>query len=309
MSKETDLLKKSIGHHSLIADSVSMLMHKCGYGDINLAGANSRYKTFTKLEKEFKKQIGKANFPAYTDDRSEVVWICWLQGFDNAPDLVKNCIASMQYHLKDKQLIFLSAENFRDYCEMPEYIIDKWKKGIIGNAHFADLLRLALLIQHGGLWMDATVYMTGPLPDYITDGDFFGYRDGFFNCDLINFGNWLIYAKPNNLFLKETYSLLLTYWKKYNYAKHYFIFQMFFRMVTDTYPEEWKRIPYFNQMDLHIFSVEITETFNARRFCQLCRLTPIHKLSTKSITAEKATNSYYSHLNTLYRENNVEIHN
>lgn len=300
MSRVKALLKKSIEHHSLIADTVSLTMHRFGYGDINLAGANSRYKTFTRLEREFKKQIGTAEFPHYDSRRCNTVWICWLQGFDAAPPLVKNCVASMQYYLKDREIVLLDKNNFSNYCEIPSFLIEKWEKGIISNTHFSDLLRLALLIQNGGLWMDATVYMTGPLPAYITEGEFFGYRDGFFECDLINFGNWLIYSEPNNLLLNETFRLLTAYWKKYNYAKHYFIFQMFFRMVTDAYPDYWKQVPYYNQMNLHIFSFEFLQKYDQHRFFQLCELTPLHKMSNKADTADAVPDSYFSRMDTLY---------
>ncbi len=300
MDKVKKLFEKSKSNHSLVYDTVSYGMYKLGYGDINLAGANSRYKTFTKLEKEFKNQIGKKSFKKYGGERTNTVWICWLQGIESAPELVKSCVKSMQHYLKGKDIVFINKDNFREYCEIPEYIIDKWEKGIISNTHFSDILRLALLIQNGGLWMDSTVYMTGELPDYICDGDFFAYRDGFFNCDLINMGNWLIYSKADNLLLNETLSLIYEYWKKYDYTKHYFIFQMFFRMVTDYYAEEWSKIPYFSQMDQHIFSFEFLEEYNEKRFRQLRQLTPIHKLSNKIDVSKAKSGSYYSMLDKLY---------
>ena len=301
MSKAKSLFEKSKNNHSLLYDSVSYGMYKLGYGDINLAGANSRYKTFTKLEKEFKGEIGKTEFREYGGDMCNTVWICWLQGVENAPELVKSCVKSMQYHIKDKEFVFINRDNFSEYCEIPEFIINKWKNGIISNTHFSDILRLALLIQNGGLWLDATVYMTGALPEYICDGDIFAYRDGFFNCDLINIGNWLIYSKPNNILLNETLNLLYSYWKKYNFTKHYFIFQMFFRMVTDYYPDKWNSIPYFSQMDQHIFSFEFLDEYNEKRFNQLKALTPIHKLTNKIDVSEAVQNSYYSMLSELYK--------
>ncbi len=301
MSKAKSLFEKSKSNHSLLYDSVSYGMYKLGYGDINLAGANSRYKTFTKLEKEFKGEIGKTDFKTYENDMSNTVWICWLQGVENAPELVKNCITSIQYYIKDRDFIFINKDNFSNYCEIPGYIVDKWKKGVISNTHFSDILRLALLIQHGGLWLDSTVYMSGELPDYITDGDFFAYRDGFFNCDLINIGNWLIYSKPNNILLNETLSLIYSYWKKYNHTKHYFIFQMFFRMVTDCYEKEWSDVPYFSQMDQHIFSFELLDKFSEKRWAQLKGLTNIHKLTNKIYVSNAEDGSYYSMLDKLYK--------
>ena len=302
MGKVKQLLEKSKNNHSLVYDTVSYGMYKLGYGDINLAGANSRYKTFTKLEKEFKKEIGKSTFKTYDGDMTDTVWICWLQGIETAPKLVENCVASIKYYIKDKEIFFINKENFRDYCEIPEFIIEKWEKGIITNTHFSDILRLALLIQHGGLWLDATVYLTGELPDYICEGDLFVYRDGFFNCDVINFGSWVIYAKPNNIMLNETLNLLYLYWKKYDYMKHYFLLHLMFRLVSDFYKEEWDSIPYFSQMDQHIFSFEILNTYSEKRFEQLKALTTIHKLSNKSDYSLAEKDSYYEKLGEIYKQ-------
>ncbi len=301
MSKTRQLLDKSLKSHSLLYDTVSLVMYKFGYGDINLAGANSRYKTFTKLEKEFKKEIGKTDFTVYDEDMSDAIWICWLQGIESAPELVQHCVRSIEHHIPDRKIIYINKNNFRNYCHIPDFIIKKWEKGLITNTHFSDILRLALLIQHGGLWMDATVYMTGALPTYITDGDFFVYRDGFFNCDVINFGSWIIYAKPNNLLLNETLQLLYLYWQRYDYMKHYFLLHLLFRAVTDCYPVEWNQIPYFSQMDQHIFSFEILNEFDEKRWEQLCALSPLHKLSNKTDVSTAAENSYYARLGELYR--------
>ena len=300
MGRAKSLFEKSKKNHSLVADGVSYLMYKCGFGDINLAGANSRYKTFTELEKEFKKQIGKTDFPVYTDDRSNTVWICWLQGKENAPELVQHCLRSIEHHITDREIVYLDADNFADYCDIPDNIIRKWKTGVITNTHFSDILRLALLTQHGGLWLDATVYMTGSLPTYVTQGDFFVYRDGFFDCDVINFGSWIIYAKPNNLMLNETLALLYAYWQKYDYMKHYFLLHLLFRLVTDSYPEAWHRLPYFSQMDQHIFSMEFLEPYSEKRMQQLKALTPIHKLTTKA-QGTPAEDSFYSRLGEIYQ--------
>ena len=301
MSRIKSLIEKSKNNHALLYDAVSYGMYKLGYGDINLAGANSRYKTFTKLEKEFKSEIGKTEFNKYSRDKSNTVWVCWLQGVDNAPPLIKSCIASMQYHIKDREFIFIDKDNFSTYCEIPEFITEKWKSGIITNTHFSDILRLALLIQNGGLWLDATVYMTGAIPDYITEEDFFVYRDGFFNCDVINFGSWVIYSKPNNLLLNETLNLLYKYWKKYDYMKHYFLLHLMFRLVTDCYENEWNSIPYFSQMDQHIFSFEFLDEYSEKRWKQLKALTPIHKLTTKADFENESKESYFSKLDVLYK--------
>lgn len=63
---------------------------------------------------------------------------------------------------------------------------------MISNTHLSDLLRLELLIRYGGLWIDSTTYMTGTIPAYIDDSNFFVYRNGWMDMEMINMGSWLI---------------------------------------------------------------------------------------------------------------------
>ncbi|MFR5876230.1 MAG: capsular polysaccharide synthesis protein [Eubacterium sp.] len=301
MSRLKNLLKKSLKSRTLIYDINSILIHKLGYADIDLAGANSKYRTFTSLKKKYKSHIGKTKFTKYKGDDKKRVWICWLQGIDNAPELVKNCYASVKHYIRDMEIVVLDKSNIKDYVNLPDYIYDKWEKGIIPNAQFSDLVRTELLIEHGGLWIDSTVYMTGELPSYITDSDFFVYHDGFFDHDMINMNNWLMYSEANNIILQETQNLLFEYWKTHNYMIHYFIMHMFFRMVTDYYPDEWKKVPYFNQIDQHILSTELYNDYDEKRFRQLTDLTSIHKLSNKSDYSKVSEKSYYAMLDRLYK--------
>lgn len=300
MGRLDQLIKKSVKSKTLTYDITSYLFSKMGYGDINLAGQNARYKAFNSLKKKYSKYIGKTEFKHYEGDENPKVWVCWLQGFDNAPDLVKSCVKSMEYHITDMEIVYLDKENIKDYITLPNYIYEKWGKGIIPNAQFSDLVRNQLIIEHGGLWIDATTYLTGSIPDYITGSDFFVYHDGFFECEVINMGNWLIWGHANNILLNETQNLLLSYWKKSNYLKQYFIMQLFFRMVSEHYQEEWSKVPYYSQMNQHTFMMELNNSFDERRWNQLKAITPIHKLSNK-LTLDNQNNPYYTLLDKLYK--------
>ena len=108
---------------------------------------------------------------------NDVVWFGWLQGIDNAPDLVKVCYWSQKNHIQDKTFIDISYTNYKEYVSLPDFIIDKYEKKIIPAAHFSDLLRLELLIQHGGTWIDSTVLCTGTnYPKQIMDCSLFFFR-------------------------------------------------------------------------------------------------------------------------------------
>ena len=43
--------------------------------------------------------------------RNNVVWICWFQGLENAPDIVKRCVGSIQTNLKGKEIILIDNNN------------------------------------------------------------------------------------------------------------------------------------------------------------------------------------------------------
>ena len=59
------------------------------------------------------------------------------------------------------------------YYQLPEYIIDKHKKGYISNTELADILRVSLLSDFGGIWIDATIFIPNHLPDDVLKYNFF----------------------------------------------------------------------------------------------------------------------------------------
>ena len=132
--------------------------------------------------------------------------------------------------------------------------------------------------------------MTGTIPAYIDGSDFFVYRNGWMDMEMINMGSWLIFSKyTNNIILLETQSLLYAYWKKYNYIKNYFLMHIFFRMVTDANPELWEQVPAINHIDSHLLMQELPKHYDENRCQQIMRLTPIHKLTYKVETSSGAT--------------------
>ena len=141
--------------------------------------------------------------------------------------------------------------------------------------------------------MDGTVLMTGRIPTYITNSNFFVYRNGWMDMEMINTANWLIYSKYKNCsLLVEVRELLYRYWSCYSYVKNYFIFHMFLRMVTDANLELWEQVPPINHIDSHLLMQELPKHYDENRCQQITQLTPIHKLTykveiSKGATAEK----------------------
>lgn len=93
------------------------------------------------------------------------IWVCWWQGLEQAPEIVKACLASVQRNAGGREVTLITEENYRQYVHLPDWLEEKYRTGIISRTHFSDVLRLSLLAAYGGLWLDATVFCAGALEE------------------------------------------------------------------------------------------------------------------------------------------------
>ena len=73
------------------------------------------------------------------------------------PDVAKACLNSIKMHADRHPVIVITEANHGDYVDLPDYIRTKVKQGKISLTHLSDILRMALLAKHGGIWIDSTV--------------------------------------------------------------------------------------------------------------------------------------------------------
>ncbi|CBL21499.1 Capsular polysaccharide synthesis protein [Ruminococcus sp. SR1/5] len=77
------------------------------------------------------------------------------------------------------EVIELNENNLFEYVKLPDKIVNMWKQKKITNANFSDLCRIALLADYGGLWIDATVFLTGKIDEKILQSDIFSIKHLF----------------------------------------------------------------------------------------------------------------------------------
>ena len=119
----------------------------------------------------------------------DTIWWCWLQGIENAPEIVKACYRSLQK--LGRKIVVLDEENIPRYVELPAHVTEKYQRGIIGRAHYTDLVRLELLTRLGGAWIDATTWVSGTerIIPLLEEEDLFFFRAGNVSQYII-FDNW-----------------------------------------------------------------------------------------------------------------------
>lgn len=262
----------------------------------DLAYRDYCYKKLYKKYSYVLKENEKNTYPKEREN-SEYVWILWFQGIENAPDLVKKCYESVKKYLPNRNIIIINEKNYKDYIEIPEYIEQKRKKGLITMAHFSDIIRVKLLNKYGGLWIDATVYLTNAPDNVLFENKLFVYKEVSLNpIDKlpISASSWLIYSCRNNNILNLTEKLLLEYWKREHMLLNYYLFHLFFTMATIQYSDEWNEIPTIPNVNPHILQFELNNDFDKEKWRVICKMSNIHKLNYRIENSND--NSFYNYL-------------
>lgn len=235
---------------------------------------------FKHIEKRYRKFLNELEYSQNTNQFSNKVWWCWFQGEEQAPDLNRACLNSLREHLKDRDIIVITEENYEKYIEVPEYIKEKYEKGIITKTHFSDILRMNLLVKHGGTWIDSSVLCTNYDKD-LFDKNLFVYQNWKTGDSSIALSSWFITSEINNPILKDALTLLNEYWKKHDYLINYFLLHFFITMSVNKYKELWEKMDRFSNLPPHILQFELLEKYSARRFKQIEKMSSFHKLNQK----------------------------
>lgn len=186
----------------------------------------------------FDKYKNKQNYMKKNSNEAPV-WVCWLDGIESAPPLVKRCISSIKNNSGTHPVNIITWKNIDKYINLPDYIVEKTKKGMIGPAHFSDVLRICLLAEYGGIWLDSTIYCNGKLPE-----EYFGYS--FFSCKsekedigCVSKNQWTTYCLggfKGNIFFNALRDFFYLYWKQENVAIDYLFFDDAIELARESIP-------------------------------------------------------------------------
>lgn len=265
-------------------------------------------------------------------EHPKVIWWCWLQGIGNAPSIVKACFNSLMREFKGArvqevqglndgyEIKVIDAENWKEYVELPDFIVKKWEKKQIPPALFSDLLRLELLIKYGGTWIDSTVLCTGfkefeslssssgsssspsvqEFKEYL-DADLFLFQYTKQGSIPVSISNWFISAHSNNEVLIVLRDMLYAYWKDFDCVLDYYVFHLFFAMISKEYPEQIAAMPYGQSQNSLVLLHHWDEKFDQKKWDKLTSQVCFHKLAFRvgeNVTKDKE--NYYNYILTEY---------
>ena len=197
--------------------------------------------------------------PAEHRDAEERIYSIWLQGEDKAPEIVRSCFASIRKY-GGRELVVLDEKTLFDYISLPEAILEKYRAGKIRPAHFSDLCRVELLHRYGGYWLDATCFLSAPIPSFATEQDFFVFMAGekvHGNYSYIQ--NCFIRARKGSFLLEAWRAMILDYWLHEERRVDYFQHQVMFRALVTGHPNAAARfagMPQMDQYPTHLYLYE-----------------------------------------------------
>lgn len=209
------------------------------------------------------------------------IWVYWKQGIENAPLLVQKCVESVK-NSSSRPVILLDSNLVQEYVGLPASILKKYSDGNMSDAALSDLVRFSLLEHYGGTWMDATVFMTGDLPEYISNADFFAFKDTFGliqNPALIS--NWLLHCKKGNVVMRATRNMSFAYWMNENYVVDYLFTYMILNICVEHNKTLIGNYPYANSDYSHLLLECIDEKFDDDKMKHIMELSTVQKLTYK----------------------------
>lgn len=229
--------------------------------------------------------------------KNKTIWVCWLQGEKNAPDLVKICMDSVKKNKpEDFEFVLLTQDNLSKYIKLPHFILDKLMRGIITKTHFSDIIRAVILDIYGGCWIDATVYCSGKIPICMVSGELFLFQWSRMDQSVLTISSWWIYAKNSNGLFADLRNLLYNYWEKEQKLRNYYLFHIMFAKVVNSnsfYRSIFFSMPYFNNSTPHTLAAKMQLPFNQQEWNIMKSQSDVHKLTYKNKILQGDIYNYY----------------
>ena len=260
------------------------------------------------LEKEFQPIYGKYASLDYTSTGAipRIIWIMWWQGEESIPPISQACLNSIKKYANDYVVKIITKENYRDYIYLDDVIgyLDqtKFRKARMILPYLSDIIRMRLLKEYGGIWIDSTVLVTNDSIFKLLDS-----QTGFFtlktNCFVDNnlastprrgeFSEFFLASVQNNPFFSFVDECLTfhanNHMSSWDYLMNEYIIRIgmkhipFIKSMLDQIPPSNPRLYW---MEKHY-----NDLFSQTQWDEISETTNVFKLSNKSMTWDDSINN------------------
>lgn len=220
------------------------------------------------------------------------VWICWWQGVEDMPEVIQCCIESLKRNLPIEKttLRIITLDNCMQYVAFTDKIIQKFNEGKITMTHLSDILRAELLYRYGGMWIDATYYVSKKISESIfEDNSLYTLRfeKPIWQAEITQ-GNW----SGNFWFVKKKHHKLFQflleglwyYWEMEDQLIDYFLIDYVIAIAVNEFSEireELEGCPYCSSA---VFELQkyINKKYTSERKIKLMKESGFYKLNRRT---------------------------
>ena len=244
-----------------------------------------------------------------TTEFPKIIWTMWQQGEAQMPETVQASMKTIKDFAKrnDCEFYLLTDENLADFINIPIDITEKYKKKELSAAHYSDIIRFSLLYQYGGIWMDATLFVSPYATLEMFEGDFFTLNHPPLQPEKMErtvgdfkWAGFFLAGKKGKPYFKHIRDLYLYYVLKYPVFIHYLMMDYFIL-------SEYQCNPYFeNLVDrlpilapaerVWFLRDHAHDLFEEKEWEEVLKTTPILKTTYKIKKEEVLPGSYLDQL-------------
>lgn len=217
-------------------------------------------------------------------DKDYKVWVFWYQGQAQMPQVVKVCYANIKKYFGDK-VVLITKDNFAEYVDIPDYILQKVDKKLISITFFSDILRASLLSKYGGLWIDSTIYLAGDIKEDIEGKPFFTNKlkkiDGDSNISGARWSGFFMAGNKDNPLFVNMRRVFLEYLKTHNCLISYFLIDYTINFIYNNNPKVKQMMDDVppNNPNIHFFAKNLFKPYNKTKYEELLKDTKVFKLT------------------------------
>lgn len=225
----------------------------------------------------------------HEDDKTIPVWCCWWQGESGMPELVEMCNRRLKQALPENaELHMITMKNYRNYVQIPEHIMKKYRDGLISMTALSDVLRVMLLRKYGGMWIDATVFISGEFPKEFLSGNFYTqkmYDPQKWHREACK-GRWcgfLMAGPKEHIIFRYLEEAFIQWWKDFDCVIDYVILDYFLLAAYKTVPVIRQQIDAVPDNNIDIFEMYqvLDKPYTEQLLKRLKKNNVLHKLTYK----------------------------
>ena len=244
-----------------------------------------------------------------TTEFPKIIWTMWQQGEEQMPETVKASMKTIKDFAKRNSCDFhlLTNDNLEHFVTIPKDITEKYKKNELTAAHYSDIIRFSLLYQYGGIWMDATLFVSPYATVEMFEGDFFSLNHPPIHPDKMErticdfkWSGYCLAGQKGKSYFKHIRDILIYYVRKYPIFLHYLMMDYFILSEYDS-NHEFKRLvdglPILAPAERVLFFREYADKlFDENEWKDVLKTTPIMKTTYKINKEEVVPESYLDQL-------------